>query len=109
MVDGVDVREMAQDHLRGKIGFVPQKAVLFSGTIAENVRYGRQEATEEEIRHALEVAQASEFVDEMPEGTNATIPRVAPTFPAARSSASPLRGRWCGAQKSTSLMTRLAR
>jgi ATP-binding cassette subfamily B multidrug efflux pump len=73
LVDGVDVREMAQEHLRAKIGYVPQKVVLFSGTIAENVRYGRQEASDEEVRHALEIAQASEFVDEMKEGIYAVI------------------------------------
>ncbi len=73
LVDGVDVREMAQEHLRAKIGYVPQKAVLFSGTIAENVRYGKDDASEEEIRHALEVAQASEFVDAMQEGIHSVI------------------------------------
>ena len=50
LVDGVDVREMAQEDLRGKIGFVPQKAVLFTGTIADNIRYGREDATDEEVR-----------------------------------------------------------
>src|SRR5262249_12000828 len=67
LVDGVDVREMAQDDLRGRIGFVPQKAVLFSGTIAANIRYGRDDASDEEVRHAAAVAQAIEFVDAMPD------------------------------------------
>jgi len=62
LVDGVDVCEMSQEHLRSKIGFVPQKAVLFSGTIAENIRFGKDDASEEEIRHASEVAQANDFV-----------------------------------------------
>ena len=73
LVDGVDIREMAQEHLREKIGLVPQKAVLFSGTIAENIRFGKEDATEEEIRHAADVAQASEFISEMADGLNSQI------------------------------------
>jgi ATP-binding cassette subfamily B protein len=67
LVDGVDVREMTQADLRARIGFVPQKAVLFTGTVAANIRYGRENASDEEIRHAATVAQAIEFVDAMPE------------------------------------------
>jgi ATP-binding cassette subfamily B protein len=66
-VDGVDVREMAQADLRARIGFVPQKAVLFTGTVADNIRYGRQDASDEDIRTAATVAQAIEFVDAMPQ------------------------------------------
>ncbi len=73
LVDGVDVREIAQEHLRSKMGFVPQKTVLFSGTIAENIRYGKEDATEEEIRHAAQVAQASEFISEKQDGFDAEI------------------------------------
>jgi ATP-binding cassette, subfamily B, multidrug efflux pump len=73
LVDGLDVREMAQEHLRSKIGFVPQKAVLFSGTIAENIRYGKDDASAEEIRHAAEVAQATEFISDMSNGFNSLI------------------------------------
>jgi len=73
LVDGVDVREMSQEHLRAKIGFVPQKAVLFSGTIADNIRYGRQDASDEEISYAAEVAQASEFILEMKDNFDAVI------------------------------------
>jgi ATP-binding cassette subfamily B multidrug efflux pump len=73
LVDGVDVREMSQEYLRSKIGFVPQKAVLFSGTIAENIRYGKEDATDEEVRHAAEVAQAMEFIEKLPEGFNSFI------------------------------------
>jgi ATP-binding cassette, subfamily B, multidrug efflux pump len=58
---------MPQADLRGRIGFVPQKAVLFTGTVAANIRYGREDASDEEIRHAATVAQAIEFVDAMPE------------------------------------------
>ncbi|HWW85004.1 MAG TPA: ABC transporter ATP-binding protein [Vicinamibacterales bacterium] len=67
LVDGVDVRDMTQADLRARIGFVPQKAVLFTGTVAANIRYGREEASDEDVRHAATVAQAIEFVDEMPE------------------------------------------
>ncbi len=73
LVDGVDVREMAQEHLRTKIGFVPQKAVLFSGTIAENIRYGKEDATDEEVQHAAEIAQATEFISEMKDGYDSAI------------------------------------
>jgi ATP-binding cassette subfamily B multidrug efflux pump len=73
LVDGVDVQEMAQEHLRAKIGFVPQKAVLFSGTIAQNISYGKEDATEEEIKHAADVAQASEFISEMKDGLDSVI------------------------------------
>jgi ATP-binding cassette subfamily B protein len=73
LVDGVDVRDMSQEHLRAKIGFVPQKAVLFSGTIAQNILYGKEHATDEEVRHAAEIAQATEFIDEMPGGFDSVI------------------------------------
>jgi len=67
LVDGVDVREMTQADLRARIGFVPQKAVLFTGTVAANIRYGREDASDQEVRHAATVAQAIEFVDAMTE------------------------------------------
>ncbi len=73
LVDGVDVREMTQEHLRAKIGLVPQKTVLFSGTIAENIRYGKKDASDEEIRHAAEVSQASDFIEGMQDGFDAGI------------------------------------
>ncbi len=62
LIDGVDVQKMSQAVLRAKIGFVPQKALLFSGTISENIRFGNDRIRDEEIRHAAEVAQASEFI-----------------------------------------------
>jgi len=68
LVDGVDVREMSQESLRSKIGFVPQNTVLFTGTIAENIKYGRSNATTEEIQHAATVAQATDFINETKEG-----------------------------------------
>lgn len=72
-VDGVDVREMTQEELRSKIGYIPQKAVLFTGTITENIRYGKEDATEEEIIHAAKVAQAYDFVSAMKEGFHSEI------------------------------------
>ncbi len=72
-VDSVDVREMAQEDLRSKIGFVPQKTVLFSGTIGQNIRYGKEDATDEEVMHAAEIAQATEFISDMRDGYDAVI------------------------------------
>lgn len=68
LVDGVDIREMSQESLRAKIGYVPQKAVLFSGTITENIKFGNDQATEEEVKNAAEIAQASEFISNMEGG-----------------------------------------
>lgn len=65
LVDGIDVREMSQDALREKIGFVPQKNILFTGTISDNIKYGKKNATFEEIKKAAEVAQAVEFIKDM--------------------------------------------
>jgi len=73
LVDGVDVREMRQEDLRAKIGYVPQKAVLFSGTIATNIRFGREAATDDEVTKAATVAQAAEFIDQKPEGYAAPV------------------------------------
>ncbi len=73
LVDGVEVREMTQAELRAKIGLVPQTAVLFSGTVADNIRFGNEGATDDEVRHAAEVAQAMEFISEMGDGFDATI------------------------------------
>ncbi len=72
-IDNVDIREMPQEELRSRIGYVSQRAVLFSGSIAENIRYGREDASDEEVRGALETAQAAEFVFSMPEGLDAVI------------------------------------
>ena len=68
LVDGVDVRDIPQAELRAKIGFVPQKAVLFTGTIADNIRMGKADASDDEVRHAAEVAQAQEFISELKDG-----------------------------------------
>lgn len=68
LIDGVDVRQINSHKLREHIGFVAQKANLFSGTIEENIRFGRSEATDEEIRHAAEIAQAADFIMDKPNG-----------------------------------------
>ena len=73
LVDGVDVRRQPLERLWGAIGLVPQRAYLFSGTVADNLRFGNEHATDEELWHALEVAQAREFVAGMPGGLQAPI------------------------------------
>jgi ATP-binding cassette subfamily B protein len=73
LVDGVDVREMSQEELRSRIGLVPQKAVLFSGSVSGNIRYGNEEASAEEISEAADTAQATEFITAMAEGFDSTI------------------------------------
>ena len=73
LVDGVDVRLLDPALLSRTVGLVPQKPYLFSGTVASNLRYGRPDASDEELWHALEVAQAREFVEQMPEGLEAPI------------------------------------
>ena len=73
LVDGIDVREMRQEDLRARIGYVPQQAVLFTGTIASNIRFGSQAATDDEVQHAAEVAQAAEFINERPQGAEAPV------------------------------------
>ncbi len=70
IVDGVDVRDMRLSTLRAKIGFIPQQAFLFSGTIADNLRYGKEDATDEELWRALEISQAKDFVKKLPDGLN---------------------------------------
>jgi ATP-binding cassette subfamily B multidrug efflux pump len=73
LVDGVDVRDYPQSILRKKIGFVPQKVSLISGTIADNIRYGKEDATDEEIDCALRIAQAEEFVSALEGGIEAPV------------------------------------
>lgn len=74
-VDGVNVKDYPLQQLREKIGIVPQKAVLFTGTIADNIRWGKEDATEEEIIRAATVAQAEEFILKLPEGLNTQVSR----------------------------------
>ncbi|HEY4945630.1 MAG TPA: ABC transporter ATP-binding protein [Candidatus Limnocylindrales bacterium] len=73
LVDGIDVRSMRQEDLWALIGLIPQQAFLFSGTVASNLRYGNEQATDADLWHALEVAQAREFVAEMQGGLDAPI------------------------------------
>ncbi|MDO5373838.1 MAG: ABC transporter ATP-binding protein, partial [Corynebacterium glutamicum] len=72
-VDGTDVREFEPLKLWDRIGLVPQKSFLFSGTIASNLRYGNEDATETQLWQALAIAQAADFVREMPEGLDSEI------------------------------------
>jgi len=73
LVDGVDVADLDPEVLWSRIGIVPQRPYLFSGTVASNLRYGNPDATDDELWHALEVAQARDFVEAMPEGLDAPI------------------------------------
>ena len=73
LVDGVDIRHLKLHDLRERNGYVPQKAVLFSGTIDSNIRYGKEEATEAEVKKAAQIAQAWEFIEEKEDGVNSAI------------------------------------
>lgn len=70
---GKDIRSLNQDDLHSKIAFVPQKALLFSGSVRENLLYGDENATDEDLRKALEISQSAEFVDKLPEGLDSMI------------------------------------
>lgn len=72
-IDGINIKDVSQHELREVIGYIPQKAVLFSGDIESNILYGKEEATAAEIERAMEVAQAKDFVDEMEEGQQTAI------------------------------------
>ncbi len=72
-IDGTDIREVTQESLRNQIGLVPQKGILFSGTIASNLRFGKEDATEEELEKAAEIAQATEFINEKSEKYDSSI------------------------------------
>ena len=79
-MDGIDIRKLAMAELREEIGFVPQKGVLFSGTIASNLRFGKDDATDEQIREAAEIAQASDFIAEKKEGYDRAIAKQPQVF-----------------------------
>ncbi len=72
-IDGTDVRELSVERLRSMIGLVPQKAQLFTGTVEDNIRYGKDDATDEEIRRAAETAQAGDFISELANGYSAEV------------------------------------
>ena len=73
LIDGIDVREYSLSALRNKIGFIPQKALLFTGTIAENLRYGKEDATQADLERAVEIAQAADFIAKTPDGFDARL------------------------------------
>lgn len=73
LMDGIDIREVTQHDLRDKIGYVPQKGILFSGTIESNLKYADENASEEELQTAVSIAQAAEFVNANPDGLQAEI------------------------------------
>ncbi len=72
-IGGVDIRDLRQETLRAQIGYVPQKAVLFSGTVRENIAYGKEDASEAEVEQAAKTAQASDFISAMPKGMDSMI------------------------------------
>ena len=72
-LDGIDIRDIKQHDLREKLGYVPQKGVLFSGNIASNIMFGNQDGTEEDMKEAAEIAQATEFIETKPEGYESPI------------------------------------
>lgn len=80
LVAGVDVKDIALRELNDRIAFIPQQAYLFSGTIADNIRYGREDATEAEIWEALDIAQAKTFVSNMPDGINSFVSQAGKNF-----------------------------
>ncbi|MFE6970003.1 ABC transporter ATP-binding protein [Isoptericola sp. NPDC057653] len=80
LLDGVDVRDLSTGDLGSVLGLVPQKAFLFSGTVADNLRYGKADATEDEMWAALEIAQARDFVEALPDGLEAPVAQGGSTF-----------------------------
>ncbi|SHE42489.1 ATP-binding cassette, subfamily B [Seinonella peptonophila] len=72
-IDGIPIQNMTQEELRSYIGLVPQKSVLFTGTATDNIRYGKEDASEDEVKHAAIIAQAAEFIEEMPEKYNSML------------------------------------
>lgn len=73
LVDGVDVRDVRQEDLRARIGYAPQKASLFKGTVKSNLKYGNESASDEDVKKAAEVAQALEFIEKLPDGFESEI------------------------------------
>ena len=73
LLNGTDIRQMTQHHLRKHISYVQQKAWLFSGTIAENLRYGDPQASDDQLKHALAIAQADDFVRSLPKGMDSFV------------------------------------
>ena len=83
-LNGTDIRDMTQRYLRDHLGYVQQKAWLFSGTIMDDLRYGRPDATEEELMHAADVAQAGDFIRSLPEGLGSHVAQGGATLSAGQ-------------------------
>lgn len=92
LVDGVNIKEMSQKNLRNKIGLVPQKVVLFTGTIKENIKYGKTDASDEEISKAAEIAQATEFILNMKDGFDTVIAQGGTNLSGGQNNGFPLQG-----------------
>lgn len=105
LVDGVPVADVDPVLLARTVGLVPQKPYLFAGTVASNLRYGNPDATDEELWHALEVAQAKDFVTKLENGLDSPSPRAAPMSPAVSGSGSRSPGRSCSGRRSISSTT----
>lgn len=84
-IDGTDIRDVSIESLRENIGYVPQKGVLFSGTIASNIRFGAEDASDEQMKKAAAIAQATDFIEERINSMTAAFRRVVQMFPAVRS------------------------
>ena len=85
LINGTDIRNISQYNLRKRLGYVPQKGVLFSGTIESNISFGMSEASTETIKKAARIAQAAEFIEEKPEGYKSPLPREVAMSPVGRS------------------------
>ncbi len=109
LIDGVDVRELDLDLLWGKVGYVPQKPFLFSGTVASNLRYGRPDAPDTELWEALEVAQAADFVRAMPDRIDSPITQGGTNVSGGQRQRCASPGRWSCGRRSTCSTTRSRR
>ncbi len=94
LVDGINIREVTQTELRDRIGYIPQKGLLFSGTIESNLRYADANASPEKLNKAIEVAQASEFISTMQMVLKLIFRKAGLTFRAGKSSGLRLRAPW---------------
>ena len=79
-VDGLNIKRIPKLYLRNMVGFIPQQAVLFKGTIRENIRFGKPDATDEEVNEALQIAQAEHFISKLPEGLDAPVSQSGKNF-----------------------------
>ena len=100
-LNGTDILQMTQRYLRDHIAYVQQKAWLFSGTIASNLRYSGPKATEEELMHAADVAQAGDFIRSLPDGLHSYVAQGGTNFSGGQSSGFPLPGPWCKSRNCT--------